>query len=64
MAEVVGTVEHGGRAPAKHGRTCFQRNFPFGAEWLGRRYANKQVLAYAVPEAGGWLVITVIVRYF
>jgi hypothetical protein len=30
---------------------------------LGRRYATKQVEAYAVEE-DGWLVITVIVKSF
>jgi hypothetical protein len=29
----------------------------------GKRWASKQIEAYAVEE-GGWLVITVIVKYF
>jgi hypothetical protein len=33
------------------------------APWRGRRYANKQVGAIAVEE-NGWLVITVMVRFF
>lgn len=61
--EVVATVTAGEQFPAKYGRTGFRRNFPFDAEWRGRLYGNKQVEAYAVPE-DGWLVITVIVRYF
>jgi hypothetical protein len=32
--------------------------------WRGRWYAHKQVEAYAVEEPDGWLVITVIVRFF
>jgi len=28
------------------------------------RYSTKQVEAYAVEEGGGWLVITVLVKYF
>ncbi len=64
ISEVVATVLGGGRFSAKHGRTGFSRNFQFGGEWLGRTYANKQVLAYAEPEPEGWLVITVIVKYF
>ena len=63
-AEVAATVEHGERFPAKYGRTGFRRNFLFDGQWQGQRYANKQVEALAVEEPGGWLVITVVVRYF
>ena len=62
--EVIATVEGGERFPAKHGRTGFRRNFTFDAAWRGRRYAMKQVEAYAAAEQHGWLVITVIVRYY
>jgi hypothetical protein len=62
-AEVVATVEQGERFPAKFGRTGFRRNFVFGGQWRGRTFATKQVEAYAVEEQG-WLVITVIVRYY
>ena len=61
--EVVVTVESGERFPAKFGRTGFRRNLPFGGEWNGRRYDTKQIEAYAVDE-DGWLVITVIVKFF
>jgi hypothetical protein len=61
--EVVATVLEGESFPAKFGRTGFRRNFIFGGEWRGRRYATKQVEAYAVEEEG-WLVITVVVKYF
>jgi hypothetical protein len=61
--EVVTTIETGERFPAKFGRTGFRRNFPFAGTWRNRQYATKQVEAYAVDE-DGWLVITVIVRYF
>jgi len=63
-AEIVATVEHGERFPAKFGRTGFRRNFPFGGTWRGRAYATKQVEAFAVEEGGGWLVLTVVTRYF
>jgi hypothetical protein len=63
QAEVVATVTGGEQFPAKYGRTGFRRNFPFDAEWRGRHYGAKQIEAYAVAE-DGWLVITVIVRYF
>jgi hypothetical protein len=62
-SEVVATVENGERFHAKFGRTGFRRNFPFAGEWRGRHYATKQVEAYAVEE-DGWLVLTVIVKYF
>jgi len=62
-AEVIATVREGEQFPAKFGRTGFRRNFPFDAEWQGRPYRTKQVEAYAVEE-NGWLVITVMVKYF
>ena len=62
-AEVIETVRRGERFPAKYGRTGFRRNFPFHGVWRGRPYATKQVEAYAVEE-NGWLVITIIVRYY
>ncbi len=62
-AEVVATVEEGERFVAKFGRTGFRRNFGVAGEWLGRRYTTKQVEAYAVEEEG-WLVLTVIVKYY
>jgi hypothetical protein len=61
--EVVETVRGGERFSAKYGRTGFRRNFPFYGMWRGREYATKQVEAFAVDE-NGWLVITVIVRYY
>jgi len=62
--EVAATIESGESFPAKFGRTGFRRNFTFTGEWLGRKYSTKQVEAYAVEEQGGWLVITVLVKYF
>ncbi len=62
-AEVVATVEGGESFPAKFDRTGFRRNFAYNGLWHGKQYANKQVEAYAVPE-DGWLVITVIVKFF
>jgi hypothetical protein len=62
--EVEATIESGERFPAKFGRTGFRRNFTFAGEWLGRKYSTKQVEAYAVEEEEGWLVVTVLVKYF
>ena len=61
--EVRAALEGGERFPAKHGRIGFRRNFSFDREWNGKRYAVKQIEAYAVEE-NGWLVITVIVKFF
>jgi len=62
--EVAAAIESGERFPAKFGRTGFRRNFTFDKEWLGRRYSTKQIEAFAVEDVDGWLVITVLVRYF
>ena len=62
--EVVATVLEGELFAAKFGRTGFRRNFSFDGEWHDRRYATKQIEAFAVRERGNWLVITVVVRYF
>ena len=62
-AEVLATVEQGEQFPVKFGRTGFRRNFHFTGQWRGQTYHTKQVEAIAVAEKG-WLVITVIVRYF
>jgi hypothetical protein len=64
VREVAATIESGERFPAKFGRTGFRRNFVYAGEWLGRKYSTKQVEAYAVEEEEGWLVITVLVKYF
>ena len=61
--EVVATVQQGEQFPAKFGRVGFRRNFPFGGTWHGRSFAWKQVEVFAVQERG-WLVITVIVKFF
>ena len=63
-AEVFATVTGGEQFSAKFGRTGFRRNLTFHKQWRGRSYATKQVTAFAVQEEDGWLVITVIVRYF
>jgi len=62
--EIISTVTHGEVFPAKYGRTGFRRNFPYGEAWRGKRYATKQIEAYAVKENDDWLVITVVTRYF
>ncbi len=63
-AEIIATIEGGECFPARFGRTGFRRNFAFGRERRSRRYGTKQIEVYAVEEPDGWLVITMIVRYF
>ena len=63
-SEVNSTVQSGERFPAKFGRTGFRRNFAYDGEWLGRQYSAKQIEAYCAEEQEGWLVITVLVRFF
>jgi len=63
-AEVIATVVGGEAFPARYGRTGFRRNFQFDSVWRGRRCTTKQVETFAIEEAEGWLVITVIVKYF
>ena len=63
-SEVTATVETGESFPAKYGRTGFRLNLPFDGIWQGKRYATKQVEAFAVRERDGWVVVTVITRYF
>jgi len=58
------TVAHGRPSRGKFGRTRFRKNFAFGKVWLGRRYANQQIDAFAAKITDGWLVVTVIVKYF
>lgn len=62
--EVEAAVERGEQFPAKHGRTGFRRNFSGEHRWRGRLFDTKQLEVYAVFEDSGWLVITVIVKYF
>ena len=62
--EVIWTIQSGEEFPVKFGRTGFRRNFSFNKTWLGKKYTTKQIEAYAVKEKYGWLVITVITKYF
>ncbi len=61
--EVVETIESGERFDAKHGRIGFRKTLSTDRIVRGRRCLGKQVEAIAVDESG-YLVITVIVRYF
>ena len=62
--EITEAIMEGEKFPAKFGRTGFRRNYVFDREWKGRRYLIKQLEVFAVEEKGGWLAVTVIVKYF
>jgi hypothetical protein len=61
--EVKLTVQDGEKFTAKFGRVGFRRNFDYDNKWNNRFYHTKQIEAYAVKE-DGWVVITVLVKYF
>jgi hypothetical protein len=63
-AEVVATVTGGERLAARDGRTAFRRNFAFSGEWRHRAHQNKQIEVFAAREPDGWLILTVVVKYF
>ena len=63
-ADVRQAILGGSGTPAKFSRTRFRRTFAFNSTWNGKRYARKQVDAIAATIRGGWLVVTVIVKYF
>ncbi len=63
-AEVIAAIERGERIPARSGRWGFRRNFARDAVWRGKLYHGKQIEVIASPWEGGWLVITVVVRFF
>lgn len=62
--EIVDTVNAGEQFPAKFDRTGFRKNFDFNSIWNNKHYSTKQIEAYCVEQDTGWLVITVIVKYF
>lgn len=63
-SEIKEAILHGERFLAKFERSGFRRNFPGNYEWRGHRYGTKQVEVYACKNDNGWLVITVLVKYF
>jgi hypothetical protein len=64
LEEIEETIKSGEEFDAKYGRLGFRKNFSFGKEWRGTLYSVKQVEIYAVKEDAGFLVITVISKYF
>jgi len=63
-ARVRETVMKGNQSPAKFGRTQFSLTFPYGKPWNGKKYARQKIEVLAATIVDGWLVVTVIVKYF
>ena len=63
-ARVRETVIRGKSSPAKFARTKFSLTFPYGNVWNGTKYEKQQIEAFAATIPGGWLVVTVIVKFF
>ena len=63
-AEILATIDGGEQSPAKFGRVGFRQNFSHQSHWRGKFYSTKQITAFAASVPDGWLVITLIVRYF
>ncbi len=63
-ARVRQTIRSGHRSPAKFGRIAFRQVFSFGRTWNGRRFAKQQIDVFAATIPDGWLVVTVIVKYY
>jgi hypothetical protein len=63
-AQVRETVMKGQQTPTKFGRVKFTLVFPFGKMWNGKKYARQEIEAFAATIPNGWLVVTVIVKYF
>jgi hypothetical protein len=64
MSQVHQIVLTGMSVPAKFGRTKFSLVVPFNGVWNGRRYPRKQIDAIAAKIKSGWIVVTVVVKYF
>ena len=50
--------------PAELGRLECNKDFPFGKEWNGKKYAIKRVRPIFVEEATEIVVVTVYAYYF
>jgi len=61
--EVVEAIRQAEWQPAERGRLDCRREFPFGKDWNGRRYASKQVRPVFVAEPDTIVVVTVYVYH-
>ena len=61
--EIIQTIHHGERIPAKHGRMSYRHNFQHNGDWGGKFYRVKQVMPI-IKEEKSTIVVTVYVFYF
>ncbi|MBF0293315.1 MAG: DUF4258 domain-containing protein [Nitrospinae bacterium] len=62
--EIGATIATGEKLEAKHGRLLFRKEFQSGETWRGVSRRGKILEVIAVNEAGAYIVITVIVKWF
>ena len=62
--EVVRAIREGIPEPAQRKRTQYRINLEFHSEWMGEKYAVKQVVPIVKEEQDEFVVITVYVFYF
>jgi hypothetical protein len=62
--EVRSAIRSGEAVPAKAGRRGYRLNFQYNAEWAGRHFAVKQVLAIVAQDPDAQVVVTVYTFYF
>lgn len=64
LEEVHEAIRTAPRGPSELGRLECRKDYPFGREWNGKRYATKQVRPIFVEEADEIVVVTIYVYYF
>jgi hypothetical protein len=64
QTEVEAAIRSGGAEPARKNRRLFRKNFDFGRDWRGKRYAIKQVAPLVADEPDRVVVVAVFVFYF
>ena len=62
--EIAETIRSEAWSPAELGRLECRKDFPFGREWNGKRYATKQVRPIFVEDDTEIVVVTVYTYYF
>ena len=62
--EVLRAIREGIPESAKKGRALYRLNIEFNAEWMGEKYAVKQVVPVVAEQADELVVVTVYVFYF
>ena len=64
QAEVEDTIRTSPWLPARNNRLEASKDFPYGADWNGKRYATKRVHPVFVDEPTEIVVVTVYTYFF